>query len=158
MSGHNKWSKIKHKKAISDSKKSKEFSKLARLLTVESKKASGDISSPSLRVAIEKARGANMPSINIDRAVKKGITADAASMEAITYEAYGPGGSALVIEALTENKNKAASEIKHILSKNGSSLAAQGSATWAFENYRRLEGKDTDGYSRRRTKEARVAH
>lgn len=138
MSGHNKWSKIKHKKEVSDSKKSKIFSKLVRYLTVESKKASGDVNMPGLRLAIAKAKEANMPIENIERAVKKGSTDTSESMENITYEAYGPGGSAIIIEALTENRNKAAQEIKHILSKNGFSLAGMGSVTWSFKRNDRV--------------------
>ena len=133
MSGHNKWSKIKHKKAATDAQKSKIFGKLVRLVTVEAKKTGGDINSPGLKAAIEKAKSMNVPSDNIDRAVKKGLGGEGGAMEAITYEAYGPGGCALVIEALTANRNKAAAEIKHLLSQNGSSLAAIGAATWAFE-------------------------
>jgi transcriptional/translational regulatory protein YebC/TACO1 len=106
---------------------------LVRFITVESKKAKGDVNAPGLRAAIEKARGANVPSDNIERAIKKGGGAEAGEMEQITYEAYGPGGCALIIEALTENRNKAAQEIKHILTKNGFELASPGSATWAFE-------------------------
>ena len=94
------------------------------------KSRQGDID--KLNAAIEKAKSYNMPSDNIDRAVKKGSGADAESLESITYEAYGPGGSALIIEALTTNRNKAAQEVKHILSEHGFSLAAPGSATWAF--------------------------
>jgi len=133
MSGHNKWSKIKHKKAASDTQKSKVFGKLARLIAVESKASGGDINSPSLRSAIEKAKKENMPSDNIDRAVKKGAGSDMTQMESVLYEAYGPGGCALVIDGLTDNKNRTSSEIKHILTKNGLSLAAQGSAVWAFK-------------------------
>jgi YebC/PmpR family DNA-binding regulatory protein len=133
MSGHNKWSKIKNKKAVTDAQKSKVFGKLVRFIAVESKKAKGDANSPGLRAAIEKANEANVPSDNIDRAIKKGTGGEGGEMEQITYEAYGPGGCALIIEALTENRNKAAQEIKHILSENGFELAAPGSATWAFE-------------------------
>ncbi|GMQ95353.1 MAG: hypothetical protein BMS9Abin13_466 [Patescibacteria group bacterium] len=133
MSGHNKWSKIKHKKAASDAQKSKVFSKLARLIAVESKKAGGDINAPGVRTAIEKARKENMPSDNIDRAVKKGAGGDMAQMEPVLYEAYGPGGCAMIIEGLTDNKNRTSAEVKHILSKNGLSLAAMGAASWAFE-------------------------
>lgn len=132
MSGHNKWSKIKHKKAGTDAAKSKIFSKMAKLISTASKDAQGDIDSPTLRRAIDKAKDYNMPSDNIDRAVKKGLGADATALEAITYEAYGPGGSALVIEVLTDSRNRSAQEVKFILSKNGFSLAAQGAATWAF--------------------------
>lgn len=133
MAGHNKWSKIKHKKAATDAQKSKVFGKLARLIAVESKLAGGDVNSPGLRAAIEKAKKENMPSDNIDRAVKKGAGGDALQMEAVLYEAYGPGGCALIVEGLTDNKNRSSAEIKHILSKNGLALAGQGSASWAFE-------------------------
>ena len=133
MSGHNKWSKIKHKKAATDAKKSKIFSKYAKLITVESKLVDGNIDSPALKSAIDQAKAVNMPADNIARAVKKGTSADAVSMEAITYEAYGPGGCAFIIEALTDSKNRAAAEVRHILSKNGGfELGAMGSATWAF--------------------------
>lgn len=133
MSGHNKWSKIKHKKAASDARKSKEFSKIVRLLTVEAKAAAGNRSAPNLKAAIEKARAMNVPGDNIERAIKKGESTDASLMTAITYEAYGPGGVAIIIEALTENRNKAAAEIKHILSLRGLSLAGIGAASWAFQ-------------------------
>ncbi|HAO64461.1 TPA: hypothetical protein DCQ44_00580 [Candidatus Taylorbacteria bacterium] len=132
MSGHNKWSKIKNRKAVTDAQKSKIFTKVVRLLTVEAKKAHGDVTAPGLATAIAKAREANMPGDNIDRAVKK-ASSDPATMDTIIYEAYGPGGCAIVIEALTDNRNKAAQEVKHILSLNGTELAGMGAATWAFE-------------------------
>jgi len=133
MSGHNKWSKIKHKKAAGDAKKSKEFSKLARLISMESKMSGGDSNSPGLRTAIEKARSINMPSDNIERAIKKGSGADAGEMFETIYESYGPGGSAIIIEGLTDNKNRTSAEIKHLLSQYGLALAEQGAASWAFE-------------------------
>ncbi len=132
MSGHNKWSKIKRQKEKTDAQKSKIYGKFVRLITVEAKKAHGNLSSPLLRSAIERARAANVPSDNIDRAVKKASESSAA-MEPVTYEAYGPGGTAIVIEALTENRNKAAQEVKHILANHSLELAGMGSATWAFE-------------------------
>jgi len=132
MSGHNKFSKIKHLKAKNDAQKSKNFGKLVRLITVESKKAHGNMTSPGLVAAIDKARKENMPNDTVDRAVKKGATDNSATMESIIYETYGPGGVAILIEALTDNRNKAAQEIKHILSKNGFELASPGSASWAF--------------------------
>jgi len=131
MSGHNKWTQIKRQKGKTDAQKSKTFSKYARLITVESKKAKGNRDAPGLRAMIEKARAENMPNENIERAIKK-ATDNSAIMEAITYESYGPGGSAMIIESLTDNRNKAAQEIKFILSKHGFSLAGMGSATWAF--------------------------
>lgn len=133
MAGHNKWSKIKRQKAGTDAQKSKAFSKLVRYISVEAKKAGGNTSAPGLKTAIEKAREVNMPNDTIERAIKKATTDTSASMESITYEAYGPGGSALIIEALTDNRNKAAQEIKHILSRNGYELATPGSASWAFK-------------------------
>ena len=133
MSGHNKFSKIKHIKAKNDAQKSKSFGKLVRLITVEAKKAKGVLTSPGLVTAIEKARKENMPNDTIDRAVKKAMTDNSAAMESIIYETYGPGGIAVLIEALTDNRNKAAQEIKHILSLNGAELAAPGSASWAFQ-------------------------
>lgn len=139
MSGHNKWSKIKHQKGASDAQKSKMFGKLVRFITVEAKKAKGNLASPGLQTAIKKAKEANMPNDTIDRAVKKATTDNSAQMESITYEAYGPGGCALIIEALTDNRNKASQEIKHILSKYGSSLAGIGAASWAFQ-------KTTEGW------------
>lgn len=132
MAGHNKWSKIKRQKGASDAQRSKLFGKIVKYITVEAKKAGGNMSSPGLQAAIKKAKEANMPNDTIDRAIKKS-TDNSAAMETITYEAYGPGGCALIIEALTDNRNKAAQEIKHILSDQGYSLAGIGSATWAFQ-------------------------
>jgi len=133
MSGHNKWSKIKHKKESSDAKKSKMFSKFVKLIQVESKKSGGDKNSPGLRAAIDKARAENMPMDNIERAITKGKTDTAANMEYVIFESYGPGGSAIIIEGLTDNNNRTAPEIKHILAKRGLKLAAPGSVVWAFE-------------------------
>jgi YebC/PmpR family DNA-binding regulatory protein len=133
MSGHNKYSKIKHVKAKNDAQKSKAFGKYVRLIFVEAKKAKGNLSSPGLAAAIEKARKENMPNDTIDRAVKKATTDNSAAMESITYEAYGPGGVAILISTLTDNRNKTAQEIKHILSLNEIAMAAPGSASWAFQ-------------------------
>ena len=127
MSGHNKWSKIKRQKAGTDAAKSKIFGKLARMITIAAKQGKG------LEQAKEKAREFGMPKENIERAVKKSSESSAENMEHIIYESYGPGGSALIIEALTGNRNKAAQEIKFILGKHGFSLAAPGSAMWAFK-------------------------
>lgn len=133
MSGHNKWSKIKHKKGAADAKKSKVFSRLSKLITAESKRVNGDMTSPGLITVIEAAKKENMPKENIERAVKKGTEKDTLAMDSVTYEAYGPGGCAIIIEALTDNKNRTAAEIRFILNKNGGfELAAQGSALWAF--------------------------
>ncbi len=144
MSGHNRWTQIKHKKAKTDAQRSKVFGKFAKLITEAAKKAKGSMADPTLKAAIDKAKEINMPADNIERAVKKSTEAGGASMELITYEAYGPGGCALIIEALTDNKNKAAQEVKFILSKNGFALAGIGAAAWAFE-------KTHDGWLPRQT-------
>jgi len=133
MSGHNKWSQIKHQKGAADADKSGVWGKLSRRITVESKASNGDVNSPALRTFIEKAHKANMPKDKIEKAVAKGIGTDAGALEPITYESYGPGGAAIIIDTLTDNRNRTAQEIKHLLSKNGLALAAPGSAAWAFE-------------------------
>ncbi len=133
MSGHNKFSKIKRLKAKTDAQKSAVFTKMAKMLQMEAKKAGGNLLSPGLKAAIERAKAADMPNDNIDRAIKKATGANEAQVESVVYEAYGPGGVAIIIDALTSNRNKAAAEVKHILSLNGTSLASSGSASWAFE-------------------------
>jgi YebC/PmpR family DNA-binding regulatory protein len=132
MSGHSKWAQIKRQKGAEDAKKSKLFGKLGSLIATESRKAKGDVSSPGLRTIIEKAKKENMPKDTIERAIKKGAGGETDTMEELTYEGYGPGGCALIIESFTGNRNKAAQEIKFILSKHRGSLAAQGAAAWAF--------------------------
>ena len=138
MAGHNKWAQIKHKKAITDAKKGKIFSKLVRFIATEAR-LSGGKESPGLRAAIEKAKKVNMPSDNIERAIKK-ATEPGAHMDAITYEAYGPGGVGIIIETLTDRKNRTAQEIKHILSENGTALAGIGAVVWAFNKEISPEG------------------
>ena len=142
MSGHNKWSKIKRQKEKTDGQKSKIFGKMVKLITTEARKANGNLKSPGLQNAIEKAKAVNVPSDNIERAIKKSTEAGA-TMEAITYEAYGPGGCGLIIETLTDNHNKAAQEIKHILSEQGFALAGIGSVKWAFEHTPQMEWQAT---------------
>ncbi|MBI1998750.1 MAG: YebC/PmpR family DNA-binding transcriptional regulator [Parcubacteria group bacterium] len=132
MSGHNKWSQIKNKKGAVDAKKSREFGKLSRLITVEVKKADGNADSPGVRGVIERARAINMPNENIERAVARGKSKDTAALEEVVYEAYGHGGVALIIHGFTDNKNRAGAEVKHLLSLYGAALAAQGAASWAF--------------------------
>jgi transcriptional/translational regulatory protein YebC/TACO1 len=132
MAGHNKWKQIKDKKAKTDGAKSKLYSKYSKLISAEAQKVKGDKNAPSLRALIERAKTENVTNEVIERAVKKANDGGAA-LEAITYEAYGPGGCAMIIEALTTNKNKAAQEVKHILTENGFSLATPGSASWAFK-------------------------
>jgi len=130
MSGHNKWSKIKHKKAATDAVKSREFGKLVRLIQVEAKKSGGDIQSPGLASAIAKAQKTNMPKDNIERAIKK--ASEAGDSQSVLYEAYGPGGVGMIITGLTDSTNRTNAEIKHILTKNSGSLGTQGSVSWNF--------------------------
>ncbi|MEY2641180.1 MAG: hypothetical protein RL150_573 [Candidatus Parcubacteria bacterium] len=132
MSGHNKWSKIKRKKGAEDARKSQIFSRYSKLITNESKKCNGDVRSPGLATVIEAAKKENMTKDAIDRAVKKGTDKDTASLESVTYEAYGPGGVAIIIDALTDNKNRTGPEIRHIFTKAGLELATPGAAQWAF--------------------------
>lgn len=139
MSGHNKWSQIKEKKGKTDAQKSKIFSMYAKVITMEAKKAKGDKNAPGLKAAIDRAKTFNVPNDNIERAVKKGMGAEANSMEEVIYEAYGPAGVAFLIEGITDNKNRTTQEIKHLLSKNGGNLGGQGSVMWAFT-------KTSDGY------------
>ncbi|AEX86023.1 transcriptional regulator [Marinitoga sp. 1135] len=135
MSGHNKWANIKHRKAAQDAKRSKIFTKLIRELTVAAKEGGDDPeANPRLRTAIEKAKDANMPKDKIEAAIKKGAGGtDADSYVEIMYEGYGPAGVAIIMRALTDNKNRTAQEVRHILSKNGGSLAESGAVAWNFE-------------------------
>ncbi len=132
MSGHSKWSQIKRQKSVTDAAKSRIFSRFARLISLESKKANGLLSVPGLSVAIARAKAANMPKDNIERAVAKGISKDSGNLEQVIYEAYGPGGVAILIDALTDNKNRTTQEVKHLLSLKEVALAAPGAASWAF--------------------------
>ncbi len=138
MSGHNKWSQIKHKKEITDGKKSKIFSKLVKFISVEAK-LSGGKDSPGLRSAIEKAKKVNMPKDIIERAVKKASDSNV-TMENIMYEAYGPGGVGIIIETLTDSRNRTAQDVKHILAENNTAFAGIGSVAWAFKKEISPEG------------------
>src|SRR6185369_11375822 len=138
MAGHSKWAKLKHSKGKTDAQKSKTFSKLVRFITVEAKKAKGDRNAPGVRLAIEKAKQANMPADNIERALSKAM-GDASQLEQVVYEAYGPGGCALIIEGYTDSRNRTSQEVKHLLSLHGGSLANPGAAMWAFQ--KNAEGK-----------------
>jgi YebC/PmpR family DNA-binding regulatory protein len=135
MAGHSKWAQIKHKKAAVDAKKGKIFSKLSKEITVAAKLGGGDPEkNPRLRTAIEKAREANMPSENIKKAIMKGTgELPGTTYEEAIYEGYGPGGVALMIEVLTDNKNRTVSEIRHIMSKHGGSMGEAGCVSWMFE-------------------------
>src|SRR6478752_3300369 len=136
MSGHSKWASIKHKKAIVDSKRGKLFTKLARAVTVAAKEGGGDIDgNPSLALAVQKARDASMPKDNIERAIAKGTGegVDADQIETVLYEGYGPGGVALLVEALTDNRNRTGADVRHAFSKHGGSLGEPGSVAYLFD-------------------------
>jgi YebC/PmpR family DNA-binding regulatory protein len=132
MSGHSKWSQIKHKKALTDKKKGQIFSKLSRLITLAAKKGTDPKSNPSLSQAIENARAVNMPNENIDRAIKKVADKNQVQLEELSIEALGPGGVALKIKAITDNRNRTMTEIKKILTEHNSKLVQPGSLTWMF--------------------------
>ena len=132
MSGHSKWSQIKRQKSVTDAAKSRVFARYARLIAFESKKSHGNLSDPSLAAAITRAKAANMPKDNIERAVAKGASKDAGDVDHIVYEAYGPSGVAILIDAFTDNKNRTTQEVKHLLTKQDVELSSPGSAQWAF--------------------------
>ena len=136
MAGHSKWAGIKHKKAIVDARRGKLFTKLARAITVAAKEGGGDIeANPALALAVQKARDASMPKDNIERAIAKGTGegADAEALEEVLYEGYGPGGVALLIEAVTDNRNRTGSEVRHLLARNGGNLGEPGSVGYLFD-------------------------
>lgn len=134
MSGHNKWSTIKHKKGAADAKRGKIFTKLIKEITIAARMGGGDIgSNPRLRSAVLEAKSENMPKENIERAIKKGTgELEGVSYEESTYEGYGPGGAAVLVESLTDNKNRAVAEIRHIFSKCGGNLGENGCVSWMF--------------------------
>ncbi len=132
MAGHSKWAQIKRGKAVTDAAKSRTFGKFAKEIALESKKAAGNLSSPSLSAVIARAKAANMPKDSIDRAVAKGISKDAGDLEQVAYEFYGPGGIAIIALALTDSRNRTTQEIKSLLNKNEYELGVPGSAAWAF--------------------------
>ncbi|MCA9368501.1 YebC/PmpR family DNA-binding transcriptional regulator [Candidatus Kaiserbacteria bacterium] len=132
MSGHNKWSKIKHKKAATDAVKGKVFSKHSAIITMEVKKAGGDATAAGVIAAIDRAKKDSMPKDNIDRAIQKGQGTGASALQEVLFEGFGPGGVAMLIEAVTDNNNRTAPEIRHIFTKASLELGAPGSASWAF--------------------------
>ena len=135
MSGHSKWSSIKHKKAAKDAKKGKLFTKLIKEITVAARMGGGDVNSnPRLRTAVATAKASRMPNDNVDRAIKKG-TGDIAgqSFEEISYEGYGPGGAAIMVRVLTDNKNRSVSDIRRMFSKYGGNLGEGGCVSWMFD-------------------------
>ncbi|MCD4776964.1 MAG: YebC/PmpR family DNA-binding transcriptional regulator [Candidatus Aegiribacteria sp.] len=134
MSGHNKWSSIKHKKSKADAARGKIFSRLVKEISVAAREGGGDVETNArLRVGVETAKSHNMPSDNIERAIKRGTGAlEGITYEEMTYEAYGPGGVAIIIEVLTDNKNRTAAEIRHSLSKHGGHLGSRNSVAYMF--------------------------
>ena len=136
MSGHSKWSSIKHKKGAADAKRGKLFSKLTRAIIVAAREGGGDPSANlALHNAIEKARSYSMPKDNIDRAIAKGSGADSdtSTFETVVYEGYGPSGVAVIVEALTDNRNRTASDVRHTFAKNDGNLGGSGAVAWLFE-------------------------
>lgn len=134
MSGHSKWASIKHKKGALDAKRGKLFSRLAKEITVSAKIGGGDVDmNPRLRVSVNKAKAVNMPADNIDRAIKKGTgELPGVTYEEVSYEGYGPKGVAVIVEVLTDNKNRTAAEIRNMFAKKGGNMAGSGSVNWMF--------------------------
>ena len=136
MSGHSKWSSIKHKKAATDAKKGQIFTKIARDITMAAR--TGDVNpemNPSLRLAIQKAKAANMPNDNIDRAIKRAAgSGDADLLQEVTYEGYGPGGTAVIVQVVTDNRNRTVADLRMAFSRNGGTLADNGAVSWQFYN------------------------
>jgi len=136
MSGHSKWSSIKHKKGAADAKRGQLFTKLARAITVAARDGGADPDgNPALATAIQKARDASMPKDNIQRAIDRGsgIGADADAIESILFEGYGPGGAAILVEALTDNRNRTSADVRHAFTKHHGNLGEPGSVAWIFE-------------------------
>ena len=148
MSGHSKWSSIKHKKAATDSKRGKIFTKLIKEITVAARVGGGDVdANPRLRAAVLAAKSENMPKDNIERAIKKGTgELEGVNYEESIYEGYGPGGAAVLVESLTDNKNRTVADIRHIFSKRGGSLGESGCVAWMFDKkgYIAIETKAVD--------------
>src|ERR671918_3008025 len=136
MAGHSKWAQIKHKKAVTDARRGKQFTKLARAITVAAREGGGDPDgNPTLATAIQKARDYSMPKDNIQRAIDRGTGAGGTEgeIERAVYEGYGPGGFAILVEALTDNRNRTGADIRHAFDKQGGSLGEPGSVAWIFE-------------------------
>ena len=148
MSGHSKWSTIKHKKGAADAKRGKVFTKLIKEITVAARMGGGDINAnPRLRTAVNAAKAENMPKDNMERAIKKGTgELEGVSYEENTYEGYGPGGAAVLVESLTDNKNRAVADIRHIFAKRGGNLGENGCVAWMFDKkgYINIEKSATD--------------
>jgi YebC/PmpR family DNA-binding regulatory protein len=135
MAGHSKWAQVRHKKAVVDARKGKLFSRLSKEISVAARLGGGNPEmNPRLRLAIEKAKEANMPSDNIKRAIMRGTgELPGSTYEEVIYEGYGPGGVAMMLEVLTDNRNRTISELRHIMNKHGGNIAEAGSVAWLFE-------------------------
>ncbi len=145
MAGHSKWKQIKHKKAATDAKRGALFGKMARAITAAVRAAGGSSDSPSVQAVVERARAADMPKENIQRAVEKGVGGGGAQTETLLFEMYGPGGVACIIVTTTDSRNRTVQEIKHLLSEYECVIGPSGSALWAFEK------NNEGGYSARST-------
>ncbi|MFH1386095.1 MAG: YebC/PmpR family DNA-binding transcriptional regulator, partial [bacterium] len=133
MSGHSKWATIKHAKAKTDAQRGKVFTKIIKEITTAAKIGGGDTNgNPRLRLAIDKAKAANMPNDNIKRAIEKGLGSGSAAMEELTYEGYGPGGVAIMVDVMTDNRNRAAGELRNLFEKSGGNMGATGSVSYMF--------------------------
>lgn len=144
MSGHSHWSSIKHKKGLADAKKGKIFSKISREISLAGRDGKGSDDpnfNPKLRLAVEKAKNFGMPKENIERAIKRGTgEVSGNKLEEVLFEAYGPGGTAVIIEGITDNKNRALAEVKQVLNQNGGKLVGEGGVKWMFERKVREPG------------------
>ena len=143
MAGHNKWSQIKHKKGAADAKRGKLFTRIAREIIISAREGGGDINTNSrLRAAVQSAKGANMPKDNIDKAIKRGTgEIDGINYEEITYEGYGHNGVAIIVETMTDNRNRTVADIRHVFSKHGGNLGENGAVSWIFDQKGAIEIK-----------------
>lgn len=133
MAGHSKWAQIKRQKGVTDAKRAQVFAKHAKIITLMARKGADPKTNSELRAATLRARAVNMPSENIDRAIKKSTGGGGEALESVRYEAYGPEGVGIIIEAITDNNNRTVQEIKHLLAQHGAKFGAEGSVVWAFE-------------------------
>lgn len=156
MAGHSKWANIKHRKAAQDAKKGKVFTKVAREITVAAKEGGGDADmNPRLRLALDKAKAVNLPKDNVDRAIKKGTgEGNEAAYEDVTYEGYGPGGVAILVKTLTDNRNRTVAEVRSTMTKKGGSMGEAGCVAWIFEQKGILEISKTKADEDRLLEEA----
>ena len=158
MAGHSKWKQIKHKKAVTDAKRGAKFTKLIKEITVAARQGGGDpTGNPRLRTAIDLGKAANMPAENIDRAVKKGTgELEGVTYEEATYEGYGPGGAAIMIDVTTDNLNRTVAELRHIFTRQGGHLGEPNSVAWIFDKHGHIE-LDASKYSEEAVMEAALA-